>query len=218
MIKRVIIAALILVLVGAVGVGAYDAYQGNSSLDLGVDDLFSSSQAQGRGPGQGQGQSRGHGQGEGPGQGQRQGSGQSQGAQGRGQGQGGGQGQGQGNAAGQPQAAQHDWITLAGEVVSANEQSLTVSTAEMGQLTVQLGPPGFASQQGAIFNPGDAVTLLGFSGENAMFQAGQITNDTSGQMLLLRDPNGRPLWAGRGRGGGDGAGQGRGHGQGQSFQ
>lgn len=83
----------------------------------------------------------------------------------------------------------------------------------MGQLTVQLGPPGFASQQGLRFNPGDAVTLIGFSGENGMFQAGQITNDTSGQMLLLRDPNGRPLWAGRGQGGGGGAGQG----QGQSF-
>ncbi len=68
MIKRVIMAALILVLVGAVGVGAYDAYQGNSSLDLGVDDLFSSSQAQGRGQGQVQSQSRGHGQGQGQGQ------------------------------------------------------------------------------------------------------------------------------------------------------
>ena len=56
MIKRIIIATLILVLVGAVGVGAYDAYQGNSSLDLSVDNLFGSSQAQGRGQGQGQGQ------------------------------------------------------------------------------------------------------------------------------------------------------------------
>ena len=45
------------------------------------------------------------------------------------------------------------------------------------------------------------------------FQAGQITNETSGQTLMLRDPNGRPLWAGRGQGGGGGAGQG----QGQSF-
>jgi hypothetical protein len=214
MIKRVIIAALILILVGAVGVGAYDAYQGNSSLDLGVDDLFSSSQAQGRGQGQGQGQSRGHRQGQGQGGGQGQGR---EPGQGRGKGQSGAQGQGQGNTSGQPQAAQHNWVTLVGEVVAANEQNLMVSTAEMGQLTVLLGPPGFASQQGVTFNPGDAVTLLGFSGENNMFQAGQITNDTSGQMLLLRDPNGRPLWAGRGQGGGGGAGQGQGQGQGQSF-
>jgi hypothetical protein len=107
---------------------------------------------------------------------------------------------------------------LTGEIVSSTDQNLTVETAEMGQLVVQLGPPGFASQQDVAFTAGDLVTLIGFSGENSTFQAGQITNDTTGQMLMLRDPNGRPLWAGRGQGGGAGAGQGQGQGQqGQSF-
>jgi hypothetical protein len=108
-------------------------------------------------------------------------------------------------------------VTLTGEIVSSADQTLTVEIAEMGQFVVQLGPPGFASQQDVAFNAGDMVTLIGFSGESDLFQAGQITNDTTGQTLMLRDPNGRPLWAGRGQGGGGGAGQGQGQNQGQSF-
>jgi hypothetical protein len=143
------------------------------------------------------------------------GRGQGGGGQGQGQGQrGGAQGQGgQANESGLPQATAQDWVTLTGEIVSSTEQNLTVETPEMGQLVVQLGPPGFASQQNVAFNAGDSVTLVGFSGENNTFQAGQITNDTTGQILMLRDPNGRPLWAGRGQGGGSGAGQGQGQDQ-----
>jgi hypothetical protein len=144
----------------------------------------------------------------GGGQGQGQGQGQRGGAQGQG---------GQSNQTGLPQAAERDWVTVTGEIVSGGAQNLTVETAEMGQLTVQLGPPGFASQQNVPFNAGDLVTLIGFTGENSTFQAGQITNETTGQILMLRDPNGRPLWAGRGQGGGGGAGQGHGQSQGQSF-
>lgn len=36
-------------------------------------------------------------------------------------------------------------------------------------------------------------------GENEM---GQIDNITTGQTVLVRDENGRPLWAGQGRGNG----------------
>jgi uncharacterized protein YdeI (BOF family) len=153
------------------------------------------------------------------GRGQSQGGGQGQSNGGQGQGQRGGvQGQGgHANESGLPQAADRDWVTLTGEIVSSTDQNLMVETGEMGQLVVQLGPPGFASQQNVAFNAGDLVTMIGFSGENDTFQAGQITNEITGQILMLRDPNGRPLWAGRGQGGGGGAGQGHGQNQGQSF-
>jgi hypothetical protein len=48
------------------------------------------------------------------------------------------------------------------------------------------------------------VTVLGFSSEGEGFQAGQVNNDTTGEVLMLRDPNGRPLWAGQGQGQGGG--------------
>ena len=45
---------------------------------------------------------------------------------------------------------------------------------------------------------GDEVSATGFyDGED--FEAGQITNQTAEQTLLLRDEDGRPLWSGRGR-------------------
>ena len=190
MIKRIIVTTLVVILLGATGVAAYDAYQGNSTLDLSTDDLFAAGQGQGN---------------EAQGQGQRGGQGQGQGRQ--------DQGQGQGQSADMSEPVAHEWVTLTGTVLSTDQQTLTVDTAEQGELTLELGIPGFASEQGVAFNPGDQVKITGFE-ENGMFQAGQIDNETTGESLLLRDPNGRPLWAGRGQGQGQGGGQG--HGQGHS--
>ena len=168
MVKKIIVTTLIIILVGAVGVAAYDVYQGTSSLDLPDANLLL---GQGR-QGQGTGQVQGHGQ----------------------------QGQGFNNGSGQPQASTQEWLTLEGTVVSVDRQNLLVETAQMGQVSVETGPPWFADEQGVIFNPGDAVTLLGFTGEGGLFQAGQVTNQANNATLFLRDPNGRPLWAGRGQG------------------
>jgi hypothetical protein len=101
---------------------------------------------------------------------------------------------------------EHSWLTLKGTVVAFDEQGLTVDTAERGRLELRLGPPGFAVEQGITFTEGETVTILGFDGDEGIFQAGEITNDAAGTTLYLRDPNGRPLWAGRGQGQG---GQGR---------
>jgi hypothetical protein len=80
------------------------------------------------------------------------------------------------------------------------QQTLTVDTGGRGQLDLWLGRAGFASRQGITFTAGDAVTVLGFDAPNGQFQAGEITNSATGQTLYLRDPNGRPLWAGQGQG------------------
>ena len=203
MIKKIVVIALIIVVLGAVSIGVYDAAQGNSSLNLSSLNPLQSNPARAQGQGYGQGQGQGQdqagwaGPGQGRGQGQGQGLGQGQGpAQGRGQ----GQGQGQGNGTGVPQ--QHEWLTLHGSVISFDQQGLVVNTTEQGQLTLAVGPVWFNGQQEVTFNPGDTVTIQGFIGEQDTFVAGQITNETTGQTLLLRDPNGRPLWAGRGGQGG----------------
>lgn len=200
--KSILIGILAMVLVGAVAVGFYDSMRGASSFSL---PQWNSAQSQGQGGGHGNGQGGGRqGQGQGNGQGQGQENGQ-----GRGRG-GNGQGQGQGTP------VKHTWITLQGTVSSFDgQQTLTVETGERGQLDLWLGPAGYAEQQGVTFNPGDAVTILGFDSPNGTFQAGEVTNNTSGATLYLRDPNGRPLWAGQGSGQGNGQGQGRGQGNGQ---
>lgn len=195
MFKKIVISTLVVILLGAVVIGAYDIYSGNSSLEM-PDITLAANAAGGSGNGGG---SQGQGNG-----------------QGRGQGTMDGQGHGQGMEGEQPQAqmVQHEWITLEGTVASVDAQSLTVDTAEQGQLALELGPAGFAEQQGVTFSPGDAITVQGFD-ESGMFHAGQITNDATGESLQLRDPNGRPLWAGQG-GQGQGGGHDQGNGSGES--
>ena len=179
MVKQIIIGVLIVVLVGAVGVGVYDAVQGDSTFDM--PDLDVAALV----PGGEQGQ-------------------------GRGQGQNGGQGSlGQADHGGNPEEMSHDWVTLTGTVISADAQSMRLDTVELGEIDLMLGVAGFAEQQAVEFNPGDEVTVQGFEGQEGMFEAGQINNDTTGEILMLRDPNGRPLWAGQGQGqGNQGQGQG----------
>lgn len=203
MIKSILIGTLAVILLGAVAVGFYDSARGASNFNL---PQWNSSQAQSQGYGQSNGQGGGMGAGH-----QGQGNGQGQGQSG---GRGNGQGQGQGQGQGTP--IEHTWVTLQGTVSSFDgQQTLTVDTAERGQLNLWLGPVGYAAQQGVTFNAGDAVTILGFDAPNGQFQAGEITNDTSGATLYLRDPNGRPLWAGQGNGQGRGQGNGQGQGSGQ---
>lgn len=181
MIKKIVIITAVIILVSALGVGIYDAYQGNSTFEVPNVQAMAAGlgQEQGMGPGRGQGQMQGH-------------AGQ------------------QGNGTGEP--IQHDWLTLSGTVISQDQQGLWVDTEERGELLLNLGRPGFADEQNVQFNPGDTVTIQGFDSPQGNFAAGTITNETTGQSLMLRDPNGRPLWAGPGRngnGGGQGQGQGR---------
>jgi len=172
MLKKVVVAILIVIVVGAIAIGAYDAYQGDSTLNL---PSLAWEQS-----GQNSGQSRGRSQGRGYGQQQE---GQTQDSRGQG---------GSGES-----MIEHEWTTLTGVVVSIDGQSMVVDTAEQGEMTLQLGEMGFAESQNVALNPGDRVTVFGFESENGLLQVGQVNNETTGEALMLRDPNGRPLWAGR---------------------
>ncbi|NDJ84890.1 MAG: hypothetical protein GYB66_03300 [Chloroflexi bacterium] len=115
--------------------------------------------------------------------------------------------QGQGGGTGQVQV--DEWVTFEGTILAVGRNSLTVQTTDGQQLMIQLGQPGFADSQDVSFAVGDSVSLLGFWQED-QFQAGEITNLATGDRLMLRDPNGRPLWGGPGR---NGESQGQGQGQ-----
>ncbi len=105
----------------------------------------------------------------------------------------------------EPNLQVEEWVTLEGVVSAIGNNSLTVETTGAQVVTVQMGRPGFAESQGINFAVGDHVSMVGFW-QSGQFQVGDITNTQTGDRLMLRDPNGRPLWAGPGGQGGAGQG------------
>lgn len=142
---------------------------------------------------------------------------------GNGQSNGGANGLKNGSGVPQPQAQVDEWITVKGTITAMNTNSITVRTTANETLTIQMGKPSFAQAQGITFKVGDEVSVVGFY-EGTQFSAGEITQLSTGLRLMLRDPNGRPLWAGQGSNaqGQNGAGNGgngqNGNGKGQGGQ
>jgi len=106
-----------------------------------------------------------------------------------------------GDQTGTGQANVEEWLTLQGTVVSVDADALVVQTVNGEQVTMENRPWWFAQEQGFSAQVGNQVTLIGFY-EGDDLEVGQIDDITSGQTVLVRDENGRPLWAGRGRLGG----------------
>ncbi|MFC2015637.1 DUF5666 domain-containing protein [Chloroflexota bacterium] len=101
---------------------------------------------------------------------------------------------------GQGQASVDEWLTVDGAVQSVDTSTLIVRSLG-GEVTVQNRAWWFAQDQGFTAQVGDQVTLRGFY-EGDDFEVGSIVNHTSGETALIREENGRPLWAGGGRRGG----------------
>lgn len=118
-------------------------------------------------------------------------------------------GQGTGSADGEhtpdPQAQVDEWVTLEGNLLAFQGGSMTMSTSAGVIITFQTGQPRFFSSQGITFQVGDEIVVVGYY-QDGQFMAGDITQTSSGLRVLLRDPNGRPLWAGPGNGNGNGNG------------
>jgi hypothetical protein len=102
-----------------------------------------------------------------------------------------------------PQAQVDEWVILEGTLMSFQGGTMTMATASGDLATFQTGQPRFLAGQGVTFQVGDQVSVLGFY-EDGQFMAGEITQTSTGLRVMLRDPNGRPLWAGPGSGNGDG--------------
>lgn len=206
MLKKLIIGGLVAVLLSAAAIGAYDYLRGDSTLayqSRGGDAVPGEGTA---GTGQGNNGSRGAG-GNG-GNSDRTTANGNAGNSDRSSG-------GQNLAAGEPepQATVDEWITVSGTVESVEGSALTMKTAD-GEMVMELGPESFWTGQGVTLQAGDQVEVLGFY-EGTEFVAGDIGLAT-GEHIMLRDPNGRPLWAG-GSGSGNSAG-GRGEGAAEGSQ
>jgi len=103
------------------------------------------------------------------------------------------------------QAMVGDWVTVAGTVTAVELDALTIETAEGETMLAQLGPEHFWAEQGIVIKAGDQVEITGFYEDDGAFAAGQVTLLATGETLVLREADGRPLWAGgpgsAGRGG-----------------
>ncbi len=91
-----------------------------------------------------------------------------------------------------------EWAEVSGVVVSADETALVVQTADGATVEIINRPWSFAVSQGFMAEAGDQVTLTGFY-EGDTFEAAQISDATTGEVVSIRDDSGRPLWAGGGR-------------------
>ena len=58
----------------------------------------------------------------------------------------------------------------------------------------------FAADAGFLAEIGDSIGLNGFYETVDTFEVSRIENLTNGIEVLIREENGRPLWAGNGRG------------------
>ena len=117
-------------------------------------------------------------------------------------------GNSEGDHGGEAQMQVDEWITIEGSLMSFQGGNMTMSTSEGEILSFKTGQPRFFAEQGITFQVGDEIIVVGFY-EGAEFQAGDITQVSTGLRVMLRDPNGRPLWAGPGNGGGGGGGGGK---------
>ncbi len=133
----------------------------------------------------------------------RAGQGGGQGSQGGGQGsQGGGQdGQG-GRSAGQgqtePPEPELEGEMVVGVVSSTSEEGMSVTLENGEEILIEGRTWMFIQEKGFFIELEDQVLLRGFN-EDGEFKLVEIENLTTTDVLSIREPTGRPLWAGGGR-------------------
>lgn len=181
MIKKILMGIAITALIGAVAVGAYQllrtdpalAYRGgNGGLEYGVRSATSGNQVAE------------------PGVGNRGANRQGVGSQGEPLSETGKLG------LPNPQADVEEWVVVEGTITAVELNAVTIETTEGESLLAQLGPNSFWSAQEMTLEVGDHVQITGFVEDGETFTAGSITNLDTGEMLTLRDEDGRPLWSG----------------------
>jgi hypothetical protein len=114
-----------------------------------------------------------------------------------------------GDGTGTGQAQVDEWVTLKGTVMSVDSAELVVQMTDGQEILMDGRPWQFTQEQGFSAQVGDQVTLIGFyedvdasAGSGHSFEVGQISNASNGQVVIIREDSGRPLWAGGGRRGG----------------
>jgi hypothetical protein len=121
--------------------------------------------------------------------------------------------QGAGGTGQEVQIAPEDWVTMTATVATVNRNGLTIETADGEVMVLSFGNGPTSGRSRPYSLPKATLSRCKGFWQDGQFQTGQVTKTATGERLLLRDPNGRPLWGGPGRNGGQGGngGQGQGH-------
>jgi hypothetical protein len=85
-------------------------------------------------------------------------------------------------------------------IASVTEELWLVSNDDGFEFEIEGRMLSYLVEQGFTADVGDELTLIGFY-EGDKFDIGQISNETTGQSMVVREESGRPLWAGGRRGG-----------------
>jgi hypothetical protein len=119
---------------------------------------------------------------------------------GRGSGQASAGGRGQ-FAASQNQTADHpeDWEEVLGKVLSVDETAMELLVSDAEILIIEGQSWRYAQELGFTALIGDEISVYGYL-ENDEFKIGSLDNTVSDQIVVLREPSGRPVWAGGGLG------------------
>ena len=89
-----------------------------------------------------------------------------------------------------------EWFSEHSEVVNVREDALVVTFGEQGNTDITGRAWSFAQEQGFFPQPGDQLRLTGFFEAKDHLEVSQIENLTNGEIVILRDGSGRPMWAG----------------------
>jgi hypothetical protein len=114
---------------------------------------------------------------------------------------GGGNAQTPGENTGMGLAEVDAWLTFTGTVESVSQDLWTITLTDGSTLEIEGRKLSFMLEQGFVVEVGDNLTLTGFY-EGESIEIGQIIKTNSGEMITIRDQNGRPLWSGGRQGGG----------------
>ena len=106
-----------------------------------------------------------------------------------------------GSIAGHSEVETASYITVEGSVVSADVEALVVSTADGETVVIEGRAWRFAQELGYTARINAPITVVGFY-EDGEFKVVQISGNAGEVPLQLREPGGRPNWAGGGQQGG----------------
>ena len=106
-----------------------------------------------------------------------------------------------GSIAGHSEVETASWITVEGSVVNADAEALVVSTADGETVVIEGRAWRFAQEMGYTARINAPITVVGFY-EDGEFKVVQISGSAGEVPLHLREPGGRPMWAGGGQQGG----------------
>jgi len=107
-----------------------------------------------------------------------------------------------GSIAGHSEVETASWITVEGSVVSADAEALVLSTGDGETVVIEGRAWRFAQEMGYTARINTPITVVGFY-EDGEFKVVQISGNAGEVPLQLREPGGRPMWAGCGQQGGN---------------